>query len=77
MLRWVCVGSDGGMKVRAIFSIGKGWEVLMVEGGISEVVKMGGVVSVVAEVNVKVLEWLQQQPDGTVLCSYFSDCAHH
>ncbi|XP_050909870.1 methyl jasmonate esterase 1 [Lathyrus oleraceus] len=32
------------MKVRAIFKTGEGCEVLVVEGGISEVVKMGGVV---------------------------------
>ena len=41
VLWWVCLGSEGGMKVRATFRTGEGWEVLVVEGGISEVVKIG------------------------------------
>ena len=33
-----------------------------------------GVVSVVAEVDVEVLEWLQQPSSDIALCSHFFDC---
>ena len=35
---FICSGLEGGMNVRAIFKTGEGCVVLVIEGGISEVV---------------------------------------